>query len=68
MFQREHLPYGVIAAIIAVVVLLSLPAYVLAICFNMIKVCMKLYIVVNYNSQLLTTSYIVSTIITNGMA
>ena len=37
-FKGKHLPYGVIAVIITVVVLLSLPVYVLAITFNLVKV------------------------------
>ena len=41
-FNGKHLPYGVIAIIISVVVLLSIPVYVLAITFNFIKVCMRL--------------------------
>ena len=37
-FKGKHLPYGVTAVIITVVVLISLPVYVLAITFNFIKV------------------------------
>ena len=38
-FKGKHLPYGIIAVIVTVVVLLSLPIYVLMITFNFIKVC-----------------------------
>ena len=37
-FKGKHLPYAVVAVIISVVVLLSVPIYVLAVTFNLIKV------------------------------
>ena len=46
-FREKHLSHGVIATIIAIVVLLSLPAYMFAVYFNWIKVCTLNYVVLN---------------------
>ena len=37
-FAGQHLPYGVIAILVSVLVLIPLPTYVLAVSFNYIKV------------------------------